>query len=128
MITFRALNDGIPEEWKPGGHWQVEYYSDDFESAAPQGLAWVSAFPALTRLDFILVRDDQRRQGIGTALVAACRARWPGLRGLDEEDAVSDAGEAFARSLTAATPPSEATAVEPGPGRPADPRAGGTRA
>lgn len=123
MITFRAMNDGIPDEWEPGAHWQVEFYPDDFESAAPPGFAWVSAFPPFTRLDFILVRDDHRRQGIGTAPVAACRARWPGLRGLDEEDAVSDVGKVFARSPEAATPLSEPNPADPQEGRP-----GGSRA
>lgn len=83
MIAFRPLNDDIPDEWEPGVHWQIEFYPDDFEVGAPPGLAWVSVYPTFTFLDFVLVRDDERRRGIATALVAACQARWPGLHGLE---------------------------------------------
>lgn len=96
MIAFRAMNDGIPWYWEPGIHWQVEWYPDDVEAGAPLGLAWVSEYSnGFVYLDFVLVRDDYRRQGIATDLVGACRERWPGL----EMDAVSDSGEAFLDSL-----------------------------
>ena len=118
LIAFRALNDDIPDEWEPGVHWQIEFYPDDFEVGAPLGLAWVSVYPIFTFLDFVLVRDDERRRGIATALVAACRARWPGLQGLDPGDAVSEAGEAFLESLGAVAP-SSGPIPEGQPGNPA---------
>lgn len=98
MIAFRAMNDDIPCYWEPDIHWQVEWYPDDVEAGAPYGLAWVSASAGdggFAYLDFVLVRDDHRRQGVATDLVRACRERWPGLK----MDAVSDAGEAFLASL-----------------------------
>lgn len=128
LIAFRALNDDIPDEWEPGVHWQIEFYPDDCEVGAPLGLAWVSVYPTFTFLDFVLVRDDERRRGIATALVAACRVRWPELQGLDPEDAVSEAGEAFLKSLGIAIPPSGPTPVGPTEARPEDPLLGGSRA
>lgn len=98
MITFRAMNDGIPHYWEPNLHWQIEYYPDDTEAGAPLGLAWVSDYTAggsFAYLDFVLVRDDFRRQGIGTELVRACLERWPGLW----MEAVSECGEAFLDAL-----------------------------
>lgn len=128
LIAFRALNDDIPDEWEPGVHWQIEFYPDDFEVGAPLGLAWVSVYPTFPFLDFVLVRDAERRRGIATALVAACRARWPGLQGLDPDDAVSEAGEAFLKSLEAATPLPEPNPGDPQEGRPDDPLPGGSQA
>lgn len=128
LIAFRALNDDIPEEWEPGVHWQIEFYPDDFEVGAPLGLAWVSVYPTFTFLDFVLVRDDERRRGIATALVVACRARWPGLQGLDPGDAVSEAGEAFLESLGAAAPSSGPVPAGLPEGQPGNPASEGSRA
>jgi GNAT superfamily N-acetyltransferase len=111
MITFRSMNAGIPQYWDTNLHWQIEYYPDETEAGAPLGLAWVSdctAGGSFASLDYVLVRDDFRRQGIGTELVRACRERWPDLR----MDAVSECGEAFLDYLERAD-----YAINPGRGR-----------
>ena len=128
LIAFRAMNDDIPDEWEPGIHWQIEFDPDDFEVGAPLGLAWVSVYPTFTFLDFVLVRDSERRRGIASALVAACRGRWPGLQGLDPDDAVSEAGEAFLKSLEVANPSAEPNPAHPQEGQPEAPLPGGSGA
>ena len=68
--------------------------------SAPLGVAWVSDFGWITHLDYVLVRDEFRRGGVATALVAACRERWPNLQGLGIGDAISEAGRGFAVNYT----------------------------
>jgi len=94
MILFRQLNDPIPPDWIPGLHWQVEYHDDACDCSYPLGIAWVSApLPSdygNANVDYVQVADHERRKGIATALIAACRERWPGLW---LTDAISEAGE-----------------------------------
>ncbi len=96
MILFRRLDDPLPPDWSPGLHWQAEYHDDHSDCSRPLGLAWVTAGEGLAYLDYVLVVDDCRRRGIATALIAACRERWPDIR---LTDAISDAGEALLDSL-----------------------------
>jgi GNAT superfamily N-acetyltransferase len=90
-ILFRQMDNPVPDKWVAGLRWQIEAHLDGGERPHPIGLAWVSdpaplppgsgcrerARPAW--LDFILVLEGYRRHGVATALVRACRERWPGL-------------------------------------------------
>lgn len=100
-IVFRQIHEPLPQTWAPGVHWQVEAYPTDFAFGHPIGICWVSDvsirrppdwegddFPAM--VDFILVADEERRQGVATALIEACKNRWPDL---NLGDAISEAGE-----------------------------------
>ncbi len=102
-FLYRQLDNPIPDDWHAGVHWLVEAYSTDHECSHPVGLCWVSDpsilktanwegddYPAT--LDFILVEDHYRRQGVAMALVQACRQRW---KNLVLTNAVSAVGEAF---------------------------------
>lgn len=95
-ITFRRIDDNMPSDWSPGCHWYVEAWPTKFDCAAPYGTAYVFVCGDFIVLEYLLVRDDCRRSGVATALVSACKERWPGC-GLT--DAVSDSGEALIRSL-----------------------------
>ena len=55
----------------------------------PVAVAWISCYPHHTILYFILVPDHLRRQGYATALIKACRERWPELY---LTDAISESG------------------------------------
>ena len=96
MILFRPVCDPLPPDWSPGLHWQVEYHDDASDCSRPLGIAWVTAAEGLDYLDYVLVCDDCRRRGIATALIAACRERWPGIR---LTDSISEAGESLLASL-----------------------------
>src|SRR5262245_57299155 len=75
---FRRLDAPIPDDWLPGVHWLVEAYPTDHDSSHPVGQCWVSD-PSIRRpadwkgedypptVDFILVEDRYRRQGVATA-------------------------------------------------------------
>ena len=62
----------------------------------PSGHSFLCRRRQLPCLEFILVADQERRRGIATALVAACRKRWPNIY---LTDAISEAGEGFLSSL-----------------------------
>ena len=49
------------------------------------------------QLNFILVADQWRRQGVATSLITACRIRWPALQLTGPMD---KAGEGLLRSRT----------------------------
>ncbi len=90
-ILFRQMDDPVPAKWAAGLRWQVEAHLDGGERPHPIGLAWVSdpaPLPPGLRgrerarppwLDFVLVLEGYRRHGVATALVRACRERWPDL-------------------------------------------------
>lgn len=100
MILFRQLNDNIPNGWLSGLHWQVEHHDDDYDLSFPTGIAWISDFTPwkkqLVILDFLLIPDMYRREGIATEIVLACKERWPTI---DLGEAISEEGEAFLNSL-----------------------------
>jgi hypothetical protein len=93
----------VPAGWVAGLHWVVEAYECGMEQP-PVGQCWVidpshnlppdrqhEAFlPA--HVETIVVRDDSRRAGVATALIYACRQKWPDL---DLIDSKSDAGPAL---------------------------------
>lgn len=99
QIIFRQLAAPIPDGWVAGVRWTVEAYPAGVcDLPYPCGTAWVSDYPApegrekLTSLDFILVADQFRREGVGKALYEAILARWPGVF---VTDAISKSGDAF---------------------------------
>ena len=99
MIIFRPLGHPVPPYWEPDLHWQVEFWPDDADVTRPYGVAWVSAYDGTViapYLDYLIVCDDCRRQGVAKALIAACRERWPGIR---LTDAISPEGEALLESV-----------------------------
>lgn len=103
-IIFRRVTDDLPSCWSApppnqpqAGHWYVEYHDLGWD-VAPAGIAFVEAFHEWREaLIFIFVVDHMRRQGIATALVRACRERWPDL--WVSNLAISEAGEGLALSL-----------------------------
>ena len=97
MILFRDTNDPRPP-WLEPIHWQVEYWDDEAQQGQPNGIAFVTAGEAFQCVDYILVCDECRRQGIATKLVKACEERWPNIM---LTDAISEMGESFLRSLEA---------------------------
>lgn len=106
MIIFRQTKGDIPNDWLADVHWQVEYYSDTHEASHPLGVAYVSYFRGVSEdavvdsvLDFIIVDDRYRRQGIATALIDACCSRWPEII---LTSGVTDAGEALIASINRA--------------------------
>lgn len=95
QFCFRRLDDPIPDDWHPGVHWLVEAYPTDHECSHPVGQCWVSdpsilkpvnwegeGYPAT--VDFILVEDRYRRQGVATTLLKACRERWKSRTGEEQ--------------------------------------------
>lgn len=107
MILFRPINSIAPPNWRRGVHWYVEFHDDEADMAFPLGVAYVSDFRGSTTikravLDFVLVADQHRRNGVGRKLVEACRERF----GADIllTHAISDAGVALLRSVGVASP------------------------
>jgi len=100
MIAFRVMN-----QMDGSCRWAVEYYLDD-GTPWPLGTAYVltidDCVPWPAVMDYILVADHIRRQGIGTALLTACRTRWPGIY---LTDPISDAGAALLRRFQTETGP-----------------------
>lgn len=98
MITFREVNDDLPDGWLPALHWYVEFWPDDFEPSYPWGTAYVVISPMTQVIEYLCVQDQHRRKGIATRLVEACEQRWPAIV---TTDAISEPGEAFLRKLEA---------------------------
>lgn len=96
MILFRMVEKPLPPGWEAGRHWQAELWSDEHEDGCPLGIAWLYVSDVFQAIEYILVRDDCRRRGHATAIVRACRERWPGV---ELTGAISEAGEALIKSL-----------------------------
>jgi GNAT superfamily N-acetyltransferase len=84
-VIYRHLGTEVAPDCEPDCNWQVEMHAD---RGFPVGLAWVLA-PApgaeptsetRPQIKFVLVVDDERRQGIATRLIEACRERWPTIQ------------------------------------------------
>jgi GNAT superfamily N-acetyltransferase len=95
---------GVRWHYHPGptpveGKWCGEFWPGDEDTGHPWGVCWVAEYlvPGPTML-YLLVVDAYRRLGVGTALVAAARARWPGLW---VTDGVTPEGEAFHAAMPA---------------------------
>jgi hypothetical protein len=78
MIVFRQVNEGYSIA---GWHWNVEFFCEvqgKTRSTFPVGTAYVVASPDgdLAQLNFILVADHWRQQGVATSIVKACQERW----------------------------------------------------
>lgn len=102
MIVYRQILEGMPSDWMPGFHWYVEFHDDEHDMAFPLGIGFVTdpsehnkAVPPF--LDFVLVADQHRRKGVATAIVKACRCRWPKIA---LSDAISECGAQLLKSLT----------------------------
>lgn len=108
QIIFRHLGEVVGPGCEPGRNWQVEFHEG---RGFPSGLAWVLVPPAPRRgpkaaaprpvIKFLLVDDGCRRRGIATALVEACRGRWPGAA---LSLPVSAAGVALCEKLEPSSP------------------------
>jgi hypothetical protein len=100
-FNFRKID--IPG-MKSGIHWQTCLYDPSAgamgELPYPVAIAWLTDFTdtplACMMMDFILVPDHFRRRGYATALIKACRTRWPNL---ELTEAISESGEELLRSL-----------------------------
>ena len=77
MIHFRRVDEPFADARVE--RWQVEFYSDE-GTMFPVGLAWVLVFDSHAQLQFFMVADDWRGQGVGRRLLEACRERWSMLR------------------------------------------------
>lgn len=77
-IHFQNLGKEVPDPIDGATYWQVAHY-DNFPF--PTGLAWVTVGATGNRaiVDYVLVDDERRHQGVASALIAACNERWPGL-------------------------------------------------
>jgi hypothetical protein len=80
MILFRKIDDPLPPCWKRGDHWFCELHAADPCVPFPLGIAFVHARPTFTTVDYLLVPDNFRGNGIERQIVNACRGRWPGIR------------------------------------------------
>jgi len=76
--------------------WRVEAFRHLSSRTAPAGTAIVLLDQGRPRLEYVLVADDRRRRGVGTALVRACQHRWPNI---DLGLAISDEGQALLDSV-----------------------------
>jgi GNAT superfamily N-acetyltransferase len=98
MITWHFHTYDDPHPAAPADRWVGEYWPDEDDTGAPWGVCWVAEYPAPIHatLWYVLVADPYRRQKIATELVAAARARWPGIF---VTEGVTPAGEALFASL-----------------------------
>ncbi|MCP4592561.1 MAG: GNAT family N-acetyltransferase [bacterium] len=98
MVTFRQVD----HPFRPtSAIWHVEYFDDGpRQQAFPVGTAYVVAAPPpkedAAQVNYILVGDAWRRQGIARKLVDACRERWPRLL---YTSPMSDEGRAFVETM-----------------------------
>lgn len=94
-IVFRRLDAPVASWCLASARWVVEYWRR--EMAFPVAQAWVLHDPYGAYIDWLHVMEGCRRQGIGKALFAAIKQRWPDV----EYDAVTEAGERFASAVEA---------------------------
>ena len=78
---FRPIYTPLPQGWR-SGHWQVEAHRSNGVEAwwAPVGIAWLNyVAPRIMQpvVDYVLVADQFRRQGVAVRLLAAIFERWP---------------------------------------------------
>jgi GNAT superfamily N-acetyltransferase len=104
-ILFRRLDAPVASWSYPAIRWSVEYWRK--EMAFPVAQAWVCDSPYGPYIDWLHVMEGHRRQGIGRALFAAIRRRWPDV----EFDAVTDDGELFLSGLP--QPPPDLALIDP---------------
>jgi hypothetical protein len=90
MVVFRQVDEPYSAK---GWHWNVEYFSEDpHQRMFPIGTAYVVAPPETTaaQLDFVLVADQWRKEGVARELIKACQERWPGLQYTGPMDEAGD--------------------------------------
>jgi len=97
QLIFRQLNNPVPEGWVAGVRWVVEAYPAGVcDLPYPMGQAWVSDYTpfnqSLISLDFILVADQHRREGVAIHLYNEIKKRWPNVI---VTDAISKSGDGF---------------------------------
>lgn len=97
QIIARQLVDNIPTGWVAGVRWVFEAYPDGICNLPfPMAQAWVSDYTPhgqpLTSLDFILVADQYRQEGVARALYTHILERWPHII---VTDAISVSGQRF---------------------------------
>tara|TARA_R110002073_G_scaffold8027_18_gene44853 strand:+ start:17208 stop:17516 length:309 start_codon:yes stop_codon:yes gene_type:complete len=89
-IKFRKIRtDG------PVIYWYVEAYSPD-DVVFPVGTGYVLEAGTAAHLSYILVADQWRRKGYGTAIFQACKSRWTNFV---STGAVDPASELFASAV-----------------------------
>ncbi|GAA4453225.1 GNAT family N-acetyltransferase [Novipirellula rosea] len=83
-VEFRKIRtDG------PVVYWYVEAYSpDDF--VFPVGTGYVLEAGTAAHLSYILVADQWRRKGYGTAIFQACKSRWTNFISTGSMDSASE--------------------------------------
>jgi hypothetical protein len=79
MFLFRPITDPVPPCWKPGTHWFCELHAADPNVPFPLGIAFVNARPTFATIDYLMVPDSFRANGIERRLIDACRDKWPGI-------------------------------------------------
>lgn len=95
-IIFRQINECVPCGCVGGSLWYVEFHLDHRN---PAWLATVIVSPdGFVTLCMVFVVDMERRKGIATKLVAACREQWPSIH---ITAPVSDAGKGLRGRLPA---------------------------
>lgn len=109
LVVFRQLHAPVPWCWKPGIRWQAEAHLRWDERYHAIGICWVcdpasAKDPGVTRgwvdpcVDYLFVLDGWRRGGVATAIIDACRKRWPDL---DPGEGATEEGVAFLKAYTA---------------------------
>lgn len=94
-ILFRRLDAPVASWCRPSARWVVEYWRP--EMAFPVAQAWVYLDPyGGEYIDWLHVMEGCRRQGIGKALFAAIKQRWPDV----DYDPVTEAGEGFVNGMS----------------------------
>lgn len=100
-ILFRQLVEPVVTWSKPGLRWAVEFWC--WGIPYPVGQAWVGAYPPMAggspepyaHIDWMHVQEQYRRQGVGTSLMEAIKARWPDV----DFDAATELGNKFLAAL-----------------------------
>jgi len=85
-VEFRATRqDGLIS------YWYVEVFCNEGKQF-PVGTAYIKSIDEMgfAQLDFVLVADQYRRQGVGTRLCGAIRERWPNAVSTGPIDAQGD--------------------------------------
>ena len=70
MLVFRENQPNV---------WFIEYYSQESAGRRLYGLGIVTDASGTPTFEYVEVVPEHRNEGIGTAILKSCLAKWPGL-------------------------------------------------